>query len=443
MLILPALTFCNLLPCAIEIEWFQATSPITTVDIQSEKLYAADGAQELFFLPDTFYTQQESDCPLTVDAQRPSLRDNLNLESFLSSYPNDSQDINSLHLLGFSLFSRVQVLCGDRLEIPHVFTDRTFYFRMRLPCTELWSELFSLPVYIQHHRSPFHKHKPELVRWNYKDQSPHAYHASSPPQIHLLRLWPTLRSRQIDIFAKYWLINKSGLFLKYSMNPVATDAISMRGLHPSDNLSHPSTFDSDWLTDTSHSSLEYDNIEYGEFISDSSIPIMTNLLASSQISILPTVPMSAVIRDENPLYIYDVHLHNLSATYRLYEGLWIDLNTIPVIINPLSKVQWPPSLCQNANEKSDILTVDISSNNFYSSTSELSEILSFKASCDCYVHLCICTSSSILIPPLPKWFDVFGYKYVGENVTIDEENSVKYQVRKLYCTAHIFYFFFF
>eukprot|EP01041_Mallomonas_annulata_P002324 gene2324-4520_t len=418
MVLQPAFIFTNTLPCTIHLQISQPPHTTPSLSDSDGVRGMTDGAQQIFFLPEGFYSYADSPHGIASNMQaiyiqeyngweafnnNSSINTNNNTEEKNNNDNNDSNDNNKY-------MSTIIIKSGKEYSLPAINIDRTFYFRIGIPGMSYWSQTFTIPINLHQHRIPFHKHKPESVHWNFsKFQN---YDDCRPPSVYVQRHWDVSETRHIDIYSKYWIINKSGLLFKYSTIELEVEAMISQGL-TLENLqvstsieNNTSTWKLGHLSDKIQNNLpilpnSYDDIQHEKFLKSGSIPIMMDC-PNKALKLLPYSSSSTISnmnKDDVLFYIYNIETNLNEFEYVISAGL----HSLNYYLLPSSSSSSSSSSTNNNNSNTTNSNHQHNNNNNTNMNTNTRFVL--------------------------KWPQLLtnGYKYVGESVErdgmADEQNS--------------------
>jgi hypothetical protein len=326
-------------------------------------------------------------------------------------------------------FNLLEVVpAGKIFEIPSFYQERTLYFRVRLPGTTVWSNVFTVPASIHQQRTRFDKHKAQRIVWDATDPCAQDFRRSAP-KIFMKRLW-THGSRRIDLFSKFWLINKTGVALRYltsrqegrgnDSGPFGRDVPSHSHSHgrSSAGLQQPGTQLWDDVDDCAHSAL----------VGSQAVPLLADC-PSRRLRVLPYALASST--SEPVLYLYDVQLTG-SAGYRCTTlGPSSGPQCIYSDCDQVSVAHWPAALLDN--------NPNLTAHSLLFCPPAACDKTAFSArfhvSQDCLLFLCLDARRT----RLPGWARCSGYRPTGETVeSVDGDATFR-----VYCRSAPSLFLFF
>lgn len=375
---LPAVTFVNALPCSIEIELVQPPFESSAGDRSSY----VDGAFELFFLPDEFAAKTTlADETLLVEDWRPfcSQRKVRQMTKVLNSGP---------------------IKGGDKFDLASVHTDRPIYFRVRVQGSELWSKVLSISRVFLNNRKKYNKHTPKPVQWD--DRSKETIEFS------MKLSWKPESNRAVEFFSSYWVINKSGLSLRYRKVDEELSSSSSKV----DSIKKE-------ISDSTHINR----------VGSQSIPVILNS-SSHHLQFLPYDLISNVSKDQ--FYLFNVKSIVEKLKFRVCRGLRREREK-PVFVDDGSYViaQWPDCILslESYSRQSCIIKTAIKD----ASLSE-QEVISFCISHDAYVDICV--DSRYTSPP--TWVTRLGFRRQERNKVLTNHPLLTFSVfRKFYKSSEI------
>ena len=359
-----------------------------------------DGALELFFLPDEYDVKTSQ---ADVEAPEKDWRPFRELES-----PNTS----SSRISSSSLYRGV-VRGGQKYDLPSFYQDRAIYFRVRIAGTFVWSKSFAVPIMIHQNRKKFVKHKAEPIKWDLKKSSIETSLNSNNQNLSdfsMKRSWRSDSNRTIEFFSSYWIINKTGLCLRYNSLALKSETKSDHFVNDSPNTSH--LFSREEFSD----SLNISNNK------THSVPIITNNFHNG-IRFLPYDLTTNVLNDQ--YYIYNIKYHENLRNFRVSRSLRRD-KPVYMSNDSLLAVSWPECILslQSPTSLSCIIRTHENDSNL-----TCPEFITFQISHDSYVDLCIDSRSSH--PPV--WAERLGFrKQQGQKILTNKSNISFNVFRKFY-----------
>jgi len=381
---LPALTFINALPCTIDIEVVQPPSAASSQEHSTDM----DGAFELFFLPDEY-------------AAKNTILD----ESVLEKEWRPFSSQRKIRQMSKFLYSG-SIRGGDKIDLASFHTDRALYFRVRIQESESWSKPFFIPRVLLQNRKKYIKHTAEPAKWDYR--SSNGKFKKECIDFSMKRSWKSESNRAVEFFSSFWVINKSGLCLRYRTE-AHEDVTSSSSLAPNGCNND--------ISDSFHLSC----------VGSQSLPLVLNS-SLRRIRFLPYDLVTNISRDQ--FYIFDVKSLHKSIKFRVSRGLRRDR---PVFIDEASylAVSWPEcilSLQSNSTQNCIIRTA------LRDASSKELEILSFRLSHDAYVDICI--DSRYSNPP--PWASRLGFrKQQGQKVLTNYTPLTFNIYRKFYKSVEV------
>jgi hypothetical protein len=423
MVLHPSMSFVNALPCDIEIEIVQP--PHASISAAKRKGPAEDGALQLFYLPEQYYSRSSR-------SQRES--NNLNASTslhnqerqgwipFAAAMPSSSseaeaegegeredggdeeEDTRSVFLRSHALAVHAVVKGGASFEMPSFYHDRSLYFRVRFIDSDIWSKPKSVPMAVHQQRTKFDKHTAEPIAWDSANPMCSHYRRHAP-RIFMKRVWRD-SNRRLELFAKYWIINKSGVAVRYRPLP-DPDIRRRRAEEEEDEEEEGGGGAVDAavaaISDTTHAYL----------VNSRSIPLMVDCPAR-RLQVLPYSLMSTFLSRELHLYDFSSQGSQSYAVRRMREGLSMSpfVDTVQGA-GAMRIVRWPPDILDPFHSDGEGMT-DCTLVQTASQDGGLREesLVRFRASQHCMVILCLSIDGAdgevgLL---LPQWAVELGFR---------------------------------
>lgn len=222
----PAMLFINALPCEIWLEVTQINSSHVSGescdDDESEKVRGdevAAGAHSLLFIPGGY-----SDYDGTTITHPTNNKGSGKIDEIISPNPfrHGLGDIDNNQ----PLYLSTNLQPGESFPVCSLNLRKPVVFRISLMGKTEGEPLWSSPrvvssPYIHGKRSLFQKHKGEEIRWEYS-RCDDLCRKRASEGIKFQRAWK--KTREVVVYADYWLVNKTGVSLQYEMEHVQEES---------------------------------------------------------------------------------------------------------------------------------------------------------------------------------------------------------------------------
>lgn len=180
--------------------------------------------------------------------------------------------------------------------------------RAKIPGTQLLSESISIGADLHHARLAFQKHRPQLLQWQYPHPMQFAERRGAP-QVRMKREWGQQGTRNLVLFSSFWIVNKTGMELRYRTFTKAKKFTSNETVladdHPRQHHTSAAAVDDRSAYKLRTDCLTADSIYHDAFgkLVAQEMPILLDC-PSKKLSVLPYAMKAA----EKSLYVYDLQV---------------------------------------------------------------------------------------------------------------------------------------